>query len=104
MEDRVTQYAENIVSGKTLAGKPVIATAKRNLKDLEKSESDGFEYYFDVDKESRIIKFIEMLPNTTTGDAMQLSTFLAFIIGSIHVWRFMMIDHRSFNTQTISLS
>src|SRR5690625_2516819 len=104
MEDRVTQYAENIVSGKTLAGKPVIATAKRQLKDLEKSESDGFEYYFDVDKASRIIKFIEMLPNTTTGDAMQLAPFQAFIVGSIHGWRYKKNDHRRFNKATISLS
>jgi len=104
MEDRVTQYAENIVSGKTLAGKPVIATAKRHLNDLEKSESDDFEYYFDAEKASRIIKFIEMLPNTTTGDAMQLAPFQAFVVGSIHGWRYKKNGHRRFNKATISLS
>src|SRR5699024_11874751 len=101
MEDRVTQYAENIVSGKTLAGKPVIATAKRHLNDLEKSESDDFEYYFDAEKASRIIKFIEMLPNTTTGDAMQLAPFQAFVVGSINGWRYKKIGHRSYNKDTI---
>src|SRR5699024_6003636 len=104
MIDHVTEYAERIDNKDVLAGKPVIATCKRHLKDIERSESDDYPYYFDVKKSETIINFIELLPNTTTGQKMELAPFQKFIIGSLYGWSHKKTGYRRFNKATISLS
>lgn len=102
--DYVTEYAQDIINGKTLAGKPVIATCKRFMKDLERSKSDDYPYYYDLKEANKVIQFIEMLPNTTTGEPMKLAPFQKFIIGSIYGWRHKETGNRRFTKATISLS
>lgn len=102
--DHVTEYANNIVLGNTLAGKPVIATARRHLDNLELSKTDEFDYYFNIKEANKVIKFIEMLPNTTTGESLELAPFQKFIIGSIYGWYHKETGNRRFTKATISLS
>lgn len=104
MIDHVKEYAEKIVNKDVIAGKPVIATCKRHLNDLKRSETDDFPYYFDVKKAGIIINFIELLPNTTTGEKMVLAPFQKFIIGSLYGWAHKTTGYRRFNKATISLS
>lgn len=100
MIDHTTEYAKRIVNGDVLAGKPVIATCERHLKDLETLN----DYYWDVNRANKIIQFIELLPNTTTGQKMELAPFQKFIIGSIYGWYHKKTGNRRFNKATISLS
>src|SRR5699024_6694103 len=104
MIDHVKEYAEKIVNKEVIAGKPVIDTCKRHLNDLKRSETDHCTYYFDVKKAGIIINFIELLPNTTTGEKMVLAPFQKFIIGSLYGWAHKTTGYRRFNKATISLS
>src|SRR5699024_3428651 len=61
-------------------------------------------YYWDYEKANRILTFIEMLPNTTTGKNLSLAPFQKFIIGSIYCWYQEDTGYRRFNKATISLS
>src|SRR5699024_12494774 len=94
--DYAKKYAQDIISGKTLAGKPVIAACKRFMKDLERSKSDDYPYYYDVKEANKVIQFIELLPNTTTGEPMKLAPFQKFIIGSIYGFRHKETGNRRF--------
>lgn len=100
MKDHTTEYAERIVNGEVLAGKPVKAACERHLRDLDTLE----DYYWDVNRANKIIQFIELLPNTTTGQKMELAPFQKFIIGSIYGWYSKKTGFRRFNKATISLS
>lgn len=107
--DYITEYAKRIVNGDVLAGKPVIAACKRHLSDLNRShelhpKKVDFPYYYDFEKADRIIKFIEMLPNTTTGEPLKLAPFQKFVIGSIYGWYRDGTDFRRFTKATVSLS
>src|SRR5699024_5063026 len=102
--DYAKKYAQDIISGKTLAGKPVIAACKRFMKDLERSKSDDYPYYYDVKEANRVIQFIELLPNTTTGEPMKLAPFQKFIISNIYGFKHKETGNRRFTKATISLS
>lgn len=107
--DYVTEYAERIVNGEVLAGKPVIASCKRHLEDLKRSQDlhpkkVDFPYYYDYEEANRVIDFIEMLPNTTTGEPLDLAPFQKFVIGSIYGWYRDGTDFRRFTKATVSLS
>ena len=49
-QDRCTQYALDVVSGKITAGEYVRLACQRHLDDIEKSKAAPYKYYFDVEK------------------------------------------------------
>lgn len=102
--DHVTEYAERIVNGEVLAGNPVVSACQRHLIDLQRQDDDDFAYYYDHEKAKKVIQFIEMLPNTTTGEPLKLAPFQKFIIGSIYGWYRDGTDFRRFTKATVSLS
>ena len=55
--DRCTQYALDVVEGRTIAGIFVQLACKRHLDDIEKSKQESFKYYFDVKESEEIINF-----------------------------------------------
>ena len=56
------KYARDVVSGKQVAGKWVVAACLRHLDDLKRSKTD-WPYKFDKEKAERICDFIELLPH-----------------------------------------
>jgi phage terminase large subunit-like protein len=54
------KYAEEVTSGKIVAGKLAILACKRFLDDLEKD----WQYEFDRSKANRAVRFMQMLPHT----------------------------------------
>ena len=60
-QDRCTQYALDVVSGKITAGEYVRLACQRHLDDIEKSKAAPYKYYFDVEKSEEIINFAEEL-------------------------------------------
>lgn len=83
IKDPVTEYARAVYKGDIVASKKVKKECERHLKYLNESD----EYYFDVQEANRVIKFLEMLPNPSTGEVMHLADFQRFIVGSIMAWK-----------------
>lgn len=84
--DWTTLYARKIVEGEIAASEKTIQAAQRHLNDLEKSKDDDFPYRFDKSEAYKPIKFIELLPDVSSGEPMKLALFQKFIVGSLYGW------------------
>lgn len=83
IKDPVTNYARAVYKGDIVASWKVKKECERHLKFLNEND----EYYFDIKESNRVIKFLEMLPNPSTGELMELEDFQRFIVGSIMAWK-----------------
>ncbi|MEB7763900.1 terminase large subunit [Staphylococcus pseudoxylosus] len=83
IKDPVTDYARSVYKGVIIASQKVKKECERHLR----FHNDREDYYFDVQESNRVIKFLEMLPNPTTGETMELEDFQRFIVGSIMGWK-----------------
>lgn len=86
--DRVTEYANKVVSGKVVAGELHILACKRHLDDLKRQKSDDFPYYYDPNKALEIIEYAETL-TIAEGDApkpVKLFDSQAFDLGCTFGW------------------
>lgn len=81
--DEATKYAERVVSGEILACKSVQQACQRHLDDLENQTEHVWEYSY----ASKVIEFMEMLPDVKTGKSYPLADFQKFIVGSLYGWR-----------------
>ena len=66
-QDRCTQYALDVVSGKITAGEYVRLACQRHLDDIEKSKAAPYKYYFDVEKSEEIINFARAFSRMTVN-------------------------------------
>lgn len=103
--DRGTRYALDVVNGKIIAGKKVIKACQRHLKNLKQQESDDFNYVYLPDKADVAVRFMEMLPDISTGKPVPLADFQAFIVFSLYGW-YRKDNHelRRFNKALISMA
>lgn len=106
--DRVTKYAESVVSGSIdrPVGLTEIAAAKRHLRDMEHAGTDDFPYVFDEKKAHHIIKFSEQL---TLVEGMEPRPFKPwgfqdFIFGSWNGWVHKRTGHRRFRTSYVQVA
>lgn len=86
--DRVTEYANKVVSGKVVAGELHILACKRHLDDLKRQKSDDFPYYYDPNKALEIIEYAETL-TIAEGDVpkpVKLLDSQAFDLGCTFGW------------------
>lgn len=81
--DDATKYANAVLNGDILACESVKQACKRHLRDLEEQT----EYFWDYSYASKVIEFMEMLPDPKSGKTFPLASFQKFIIGSIYGWR-----------------
>lgn len=68
MIDRVTEYAREVVGGKTGMGELHVLACKRHLKDLERQNTPQFPYHWDIEKSERILEYAETL---TIGEGFE---------------------------------
>lgn len=61
LNDRVTQYARKVVSGKVIAGELHVLACQRHLNDLERQRTPDFPYYYDPVKATEILDYAETL-------------------------------------------
>lgn len=61
LNDRVTQYARKVVSGKVIAGELHVLACQRHLNDLERQRTPDFPYYYDPVKATEILEYAETL-------------------------------------------
>lgn len=59
--DRATAYAEQVVAGEIVAGKPHVQACKRHLNDLDRQGTAEFPYYWNPEKSEHILQFAETL-------------------------------------------
>lgn len=103
--DRCTQYALDVVEGRTVAGIFVRLACKRHLDDIEKSKQESFKYYFDVKESEEIINFGEELTiaEGEEHEKVTLYPFQCFILGSLNGWRTKKNGYRRFRTSYVQL-
>lgn len=89
IEDRTTQYANDIVSGRIVAGKFVRLAAARHLEDLETGSRRGLSW--DQSSADRAIDFFPAVLSITEGEKVgepfTLLPWHLFVVGSIYGWR-----------------
>src|SRR5690625_6811899 len=82
-DDPATQYAQKVVDGDIVAGKKVIKACQRHLDDLEK---ENFNYVYIPERAEIAVKFMEILPDISTGEMVPLAEFQKFIVYSLFGW------------------
>lgn len=83
-----TWYAKQVVEGKIVAAKYVIAECKRHLKDIEKAKDPDYRWEFSEETGHRPINFIEKFCRPSKGQfkTLILQPWQHFIIGSLFGW------------------
>lgn len=100
--DPGTQYARKVVNGDIIAGKKVIKACQRHLDDLEK---DNFNYIYLPERAKIAVKFMEILPDISTGELVPLAEFQKFIVYSLFGWYHKEDNNlRRFNKALISMA
>lgn len=86
--DRVTEYANKVVSGKVVAGELHILSCKRHLDDLKRQRSKDFPYYYEPNKALEIINYAETLTiaEGTEPKPVRLLDSQAFDLGVTFGW------------------
>ena len=84
-----TQYAQDVVDGKIVAGKKVILACQRHFRDLERQGTPDFPYVFDEAKAYRPIEFIERFCKPSQGDfdRIRFLPWQHFVVGSLYGWQ-----------------
>lgn len=105
LQDRTTQYALDVVSGKIVTGKLVKLACQRHIDDIERSKMVPYNYYFDVEKANEIIEFSETLELIEGEEKLPLRVkgFQDFILGSLNGWVTKDKNHRRFRTSYVQL-
>jgi phage terminase large subunit-like protein len=98
INDRPTQYARDVVSGKIVAGPFVRGACQRHLNDLDHAGERGF--YYDQAEAQNAIDFFEEVLCLAGGDfegkPFILLSWQCFIVGSIFGWKRYSDDKRRF--------
>ena len=87
--DRVTNYARQVVEGKVLSGQLHRLACQRHLDDLKKQNTKGFPYYWDVDAANRVLEYAETLTiaEGLEPKAVKLIPSQVFDIGCTFGWK-----------------
>lgn len=96
--DPATYWCRLVLTGKLVASNKNIKIAERHIRDLELRR---FNYI--PERGNKVIKFIEMLPDTKTGKPNKMMYFQKFILGSLYNW-YTEDDNRRFQMAYISVA
>ena len=89
--DVVTQYAKKVTAGKIIACKSVRLACERHLRDLKKSKTKKYPYYFDAEEAERAflfgIRFCRHSKGQWAGKPLELEDWQKFCVGNIFGWK-----------------
>lgn len=97
------EYVTKVLSGEIVAGTKIKQACERFNRDLERSKSDDFPYYYDEEQAEKSCKFIELLPSTD-GRPLTLLYFQRWLICELTGWREKETGNRRYNRAFISMS
>lgn len=101
MDSRISDYVNDVVSGRKVAGELEILACKRHLNDLERQGTEEFPYIWDEEKAyEEIIDFAEtlILAEGEEPVPLELYPFQCFIFGSWGGWIHKDTGYRRFRT------
>ena len=87
IKEELIQYAQDCISGKIISCQKHIWACKRLLKDFEKKD---WEYYWDEEEASKIVKWFSYLRHSKgilSGQPIILITWQKFFLCQIYGWR-----------------
>lgn len=90
--ERCKRYIDNVLSGKELTGELARLAVERHIKDLEKSKSENWPFYFDEQEAQRAINFLGILRHPSgargiAGERFKIQDNQAFIAAMLFGWR-----------------
>lgn len=97
------KYVDDVLSGNLPACKKNKLACERFERDLERSKSDDFKFYYDEEEAKRACKFIESLPKTD-GSKLTMQPFQEWIISELYGWREKDTGFRRYDRAFISMS
>lgn len=96
------QYAEAVVAGEILVGRPIKLACQRHLNDLAKIADHEYPYKFSRKKASKVCRFAEMLPLGGRwggkGRTLKLQPWQCFILACVFGWVHKKDNLRRFRT------
>lgn len=106
LNDRVTEYARRVVSGKVVAGELHKLACERHLHDLERQNTKEFPYYYDSAKATEIINYAETLTIAEGAEPkpVKLLDSQAFDLGCTFGWLKVSNDKRRFRRRYKSMA
>ena len=96
-------YVEQVLNGEILVGKKIKQACQRFKRDIERSKSDDFPYYYDEQQAKTACDFIEMLPKTD-GSTLKLLPFQAWLFSELYGWREKSTGFRRYDRAFISMA
>lgn len=85
--DPVSQYADDVLASRIVAGRAVRLACRRHQENLAHQRTEAFPYYFDVAAARHIIDFFPTFLTLENGSAFHLPPWLQFSYGSIYGWK-----------------
>lgn len=88
--EELIKYSNEVINGKIIACKKNIKACKRFLKDIERSKTDTFDYYWDEHEAQKIVQWFRYLKHTKgvlAGEPIELLTVQRFEICNIYAWK-----------------
>ena len=101
--DAGTKYAFDVMDNNIVAGYHIKLACFRHLRDLQRQDTDGFPYHYDVDEANNILLFASVCPEMATHKPVKLLAWQKFILTQLVGWRNNLGDKR-FTTAIISVA
>lgn len=85
------KYARDVIAGKIPAGLYIRQACQRHIDDLAASKSKSFDYRFDDEAGSRVVRFCGLMPHTKAewaarGEKLKLEPWQVFFVMSVFGW------------------
>lgn len=97
------KYVDDVLSGKIVAGKKIHLACERYKRDLERSKSDDFPYYYDEKMARKACQFVQMLP-LTNGGKFHLAEYQEWIVSELYGWRVKGTGERRYTQGMVSMA
>lgn len=97
------QYVDDVLNDRIVVGNKIYLACQRFKRDLERSKSNDFPFYYDQKMADKAIKFIELLPKTD-GTKLEMQPFQKWIISELYGWREKSTGYRRYDRAFISMA
>ena len=97
------KYVNDVLSGKIVAGKKIRLACERYKRDLERSKSDDFPFYYDEKMARKACRFVQMLP-LTDGGKFHLAEYQEWIVSELYGWRVKETGERRYTQGMVSMA
>ena len=97
--EELTQYSNDVISGKIISCQKHRWACERFIRDLEKQHDENYPYYFDEECANHFFTFAGLFKHSQgnlAGKHIELHIIIKFIVGNIYGWRDKKTGYRRF--------